>query len=147
MDISNAEVPLRDVPSEDLPHCPKCKTHLLRPGVVWFGEALPNGMLDRVDEWMRHGVDLLLVIGTSAAVYPAAGYIQKARYHGARVAVINTESPSEGASQLQKGDWFFQGDAGLLCLRFSSQLLVRSRNSRRSYDFGDVNFIHLCAHV
>lgn len=60
----------------------------------------------------RKGVDLILVIGTSASVWPAAGYIDAARTKGARVAVVNIESPDEGASRLGANDWFFQGDAG-----------------------------------
>lgn len=113
-DISNAEVPLKEINPADLPHCPKCQRSLLRPGVVWFGESLPSRTLSRVDSWMadRRGVDLILVIGTSARVWPAAGYIEDARARGARVAVINTETPDEGASRLKDDDWFFQGDAG-----------------------------------
>lgn len=68
----------------------------------------------RVDSYMHKNekIDLLLVIGTSAAVYPAAGYIAKARAQGAKVAVINTEEPDQAASRLEPGDWFFRGDAG-----------------------------------
>ena len=51
----------------------------------------------------------MLVIGTSSVVYPAAGYTEDARQKGARVAVINMD-PND-AKGLQKGDWFFQGDA------------------------------------
>lgn len=59
----------------------------------------------------KKGIDLLIVIGTSAQVYPAAGYIASARARGARVVVVNTERPDQEASRLEKGDWFFQGDA------------------------------------
>lgn len=115
-DISSAEEPLKDVEIEDLPQCPKCKTSLLRPGVVWFGESLPASTLERVDNWMsdERGIDLLIVIGTSAQVYPAAGYIMSSRTKGARVAVVNTETPDQEAGKLQKGDWFFQGDAAVV---------------------------------
>ena len=51
----------------------------------------------------------MLVIGTSSVVYPAAGYTEEARRKGARVAVINMD-PND-AKGLQRGDWFFQGDA------------------------------------
>lgn len=113
-DLSDAEIPLKDVDPSDLPQCPKCKQSLLRPGVVWFGESLPMKTLKRVDDWMsdERGIDLIMVIGTSASVYPAAGYIMSARNRGARVAVINIESPDAVASRLQDGDWFFRGDAG-----------------------------------
>jgi len=115
-DLSDAEVPLRDVDLADLPQCPKCKQSLLRPGVVWFGEALPAKTVTRVDDWMsdKRGIDLLMVIGTSAKVYPAAGYIAAARKKGARVAVINIESPDAEASRLHEGDWFFRGDASMV---------------------------------
>lgn len=119
LDISQVASPLRQVSPEELPRCPKCYEGFLRPGVVWFGEALPMDTIDRVDKWIEQpeGIDLLLVIGTSAVVYPAAGYIQTARMKGAKVAVINMERPDEGrqvASKLRKGDWFFCGDAGVI---------------------------------
>ena len=47
---------------------------LLRPGVVWFGEPLPENTLQEIDAWIDQAkVDLMLVIGTTARVYPAAG--------------------------------------------------------------------------
>lgn len=119
-DISSAAVQLQKIPVDQLPHCPKCAKGLLRPGVVWFGEPLPLKTLQAVDHWLycsggggkTEKIDLMLVVGTSAAVYPAAGYIAKARNAGAKVAVINTEPPDQVAGKLQPGDWFFQGDAG-----------------------------------
>src|ERR1700689_1983017 len=47
---------------------------MLRPGVVWFGEALPEGALERANAAVR-AADVLIVAGTSAQVYPAAGLI------------------------------------------------------------------------
>lgn len=41
VDIKGVKVPLKDIPHSELPQCPKCTTSLLRPGVVWFGEAVP----------------------------------------------------------------------------------------------------------
>lgn len=105
------------VPKELLPHCPKCVTQLLRPGVVWFGESLDENMIESIDTWIEKSpkIDLMLVIGTTAEVYPAAGYIEKARRKGARVAVVNMESGSLGATgSLRKGDWMFEGDAGVI---------------------------------
>lgn len=50
----------------------------------------------RVDAWVNQGpIDLMLVIGTQASVYPAAGYIHVARLHGARVAVVDMERRHE----------------------------------------------------
>ena len=111
-DISDINVPIAKISAEELPHCPKCKTGLLRPGVVWFGEALPEDVIESIDEWIRSTpkIDLMLVIGTSSKVYPAAGYTEVARRKGARVAVINMDEGD--AFGLKTGDWFFQGDAG-----------------------------------
>lgn len=97
----------------DLPHCPSCKTGLLRPGVVWFGESLPSDTLREIDVWMDDGkVDLIMVIGTTAQVYPAAGYVNQARDRGARVAVINMDGGDLGsAGSLETGDFLFEGDA------------------------------------
>jgi NAD-dependent deacetylase sirtuin 5 len=108
----SASVPATIDPSL-LPHCPKCETGLLRPGVVWFGEQLPRDTLSEIDEWMDRGkVDLIMVIGTTATVYPAAGYVEQARERGARVAVVNMDAEDLGAaSGLRGGDFLFVGDA------------------------------------
>ncbi len=60
---------------------------MLRPGVVWFGEALPEGALERAAAAVR-AADVLIVAGTSAQVYPAAGLIPLA----AAVIEINPET-------------------------------------------------------
>ncbi|KNG85488.1 putative SIR2 family histone deacetylase [Aspergillus nomiae NRRL 13137] len=115
VDISDDRVPLARLSPDVLPHCPECKDGLLRPGVVWFGESLPSQTLNVVDSWMRSGpIDLILVIGTSSRVYPAAGYVDKARARGARVAVVNMDRNDVGSSGLKPGDWFFKGDAGTI---------------------------------
>lgn len=102
------------ITKDELPHCPQCKTSLLRPDIVWFGEVLPKDTLNEVDKWIdKAPVDLILVIGTTAEVYPAAGYVHVARYAGARVAVINMDAEGLGsAGGLGKDDWLFLGDAG-----------------------------------
>jgi NAD-dependent deacetylase len=70
---------------EDLP--PRCRCGgMLRPGVVWFGEMLPEGALERATAAVRTA-DVLVVAGTSAQVYPAAGLIPLA----AKVIEINPE--------------------------------------------------------
>lgn len=56
-------------------------------------------------------IDLILVIGTSAKVYPAAAYVDRARAKGARVAVVNMDRGDAPASGVTEQDWFFQGDA------------------------------------
>ncbi|CAK7240070.1 MAG: hypothetical protein STHCBS139747_001507 [Sporothrix thermara] len=104
--------PLPPIPTDELPQCPKCKS-LLRPGVVWFGEKLDEETLRSVDQWVAAGkIDLMLVIGTSAEVYPAAGYIERARKAGAVVATINLEAESrEGLKALRSRDFAFGGSA------------------------------------
>ena len=64
--------PLPEIP----PHC-ACGA-LLRPDVVWFGELLPDDAIARATTAI-HAADLLLVIGTSGVVYPAAGFVSLSR--------------------------------------------------------------------
>ena len=113
LDISDESVPIPELSYKHLPQCPKCKRGLLRPGVVWFGEQLPSKVLQDIDEWKmeKKEIDLIMVVGTSAKVYPAAGYVDLARARGARVAIINMDPNDVTAGGLRKGDWFFQGDA------------------------------------
>jgi NAD-dependent deacetylase len=76
------------------PACPSCGVAgMLRPDIVWFGE-MPYEM-ERIDEALRKA-DLFVSIGTSGAVYPAAGFVQTARYLGARTLEMNLE-PSQGS--------------------------------------------------
>ena len=116
LDISDDRVDIPQLSTKDLPQCPNCGSGLLRPGVVWFGEELPAKMMNKIDDFIEKSkkIDLILVIGTSAKVYPAAGYIHKARKKGARVAVINMDRADTGRGGLKEGDWFFEGDAGVL---------------------------------
>jgi NAD-dependent deacetylase sirtuin 5 len=101
------------IPPSYLPHCPACTTGLLRPGVVWFNEMLPEDTLKEVDRFIDEGpIDLIMVIGTTATVYPAAGYVSQARGRGAKVALINTDADELGAiGYLGKDDFLFQGDS------------------------------------
>ena len=74
--------------------CPACGVAgQVRPDIVWFGE-MPYEM-ERIEEALR-GCSLFVSIGTSGAVYPAAGFVQTARYCGARTLEINLE-PSLGS--------------------------------------------------
>jgi NAD-dependent deacetylase len=81
-------------PLGDAPACPECGAggHL-RPDIVWFGE-MPYEM-DRIDRALMDA-DLFVSIGTSGNVYPAAGFVQTARYAGARTLEINLD-PSMGS--------------------------------------------------
>jgi NAD-dependent deacetylase sirtuin 5 len=112
IDISDEKVTIPSLKPSDLPQCPQCNG-LLRPGVVWFGEMLPEKTIRTVDEWITRSdkIDLIMVIGTSARVYPAAGYVQRARGKGAKVAVVNTDSNDAPEGGMMTGDWFFVGDA------------------------------------
>lgn len=69
------------------PHCMQCG-NLLRPAVVWFGEQLPPDALVRAEGLARQ-CDLMLVVGTSGTVYPAAGLAGLARDTGAMIIIIN----------------------------------------------------------
>ena len=82
-----------DAPMADRPACPVCGARTLRPDVVWFGE-MPYQM-ERIYAALST-CDLFVSIGTSGAVYPAAGFVQEARTAGAATLELNLE-PSEGS--------------------------------------------------
>jgi NAD-dependent deacetylase len=83
-----------DGPMEEEASCPACgKSGEVRPDIVWFGE-MPYEM-EKIDRALQR-CDLFVSIGTSGAVYPAAGFVQTARYCGARTLEINLE-PSLGS--------------------------------------------------
>ncbi|KAI1811180.1 DHS-like NAD/FAD-binding domain-containing protein [Poronia punctata] len=110
--LLDPSIPIPEIDISELPHCPECKTSLLRPGVVWFGEALDNDMLDEVDDWIEkedEKIDFMLVIGTAAVVYPAAGYVGEARERGAVVVVVNPDE--DAGAGLGDGDFFFRASA------------------------------------
>jgi NAD-dependent protein deacetylase/lipoamidase len=96
-------VPLPEIPPDC--HC----GGLLRPGVVWFGEALPPNVW-RAAETAARTADLFLVIGTSAVVYPAAGLAQIAKSSGARLVEINIAE----SALTDEIDEFLQGPSGEL---------------------------------
>ena len=76
------------------PACPACDAvGVLRPDIVWFGE-MPYHM-PRIEAALAT-CDLFVSIGTSGAVYPAAGFVRTARYHGAETLELNLD-PSEGS--------------------------------------------------
>ncbi|WP_313453460.1 NAD-dependent deacylase [Brevundimonas sp.] len=78
------------------PHHPQGR---MRPHIVWFGEMpLQMGRIERALE----RCDLFVSIGTSGAVYPAAGFVQAARAAGARTVEINLE-PTAGARLFDEG--------------------------------------------
>ena len=86
----------------DRPPCPSCGARSLRPDVVWFGE-MPYRM-GEIHAALR-SCDLFVSIGTSGAVYPAAGFVRTARDLGAQTLELNLE-PSKGSS------WFHESRRG-----------------------------------
>lgn len=86
----------------DRPPCPACGTAALRPDVVWFGE-MPYRM-DEIHTALREA-DLFVSLGTSGAVYPAAGFVRTARDLGARTLELNLER-SQGSA------WFHESRLG-----------------------------------
>jgi NAD-dependent deacetylase len=98
----------RRTPLPEIP--PRCECGgMLRPGVVWFGEALPSKIWQEAEKAAREA-ELFLLIGTSAVVYPAAGLATIAKSSGARVVEINiAETGLSGSS-----DEFLRGPSGEL---------------------------------
>jgi NAD-dependent deacetylase len=80
---SKLERPPEEVP----PRCPECGG-LLRPGVVWFGEPLPEHAVRRAFQEASHA-ELMLVVGTSLQVYPAAYLPVLTKNYGGRVVIVN----------------------------------------------------------
>ena len=105
-----------DATLSDRPACPACQAPSLRPDVVWFGE-MPYQM-DRIYASIREA-DLFVSIGTSGAVYPAAGFVRDARDLGVQTLELNLER-SEGSH------WFHesrQGKAGELVPQWVEEVL------------------------
>jgi NAD-dependent deacetylase len=98
------------------PACPGCGRAELRPDVVWFGE-IPYGMDDI--EIALERADLFVSIGTSGAVYPAAGFVQAAAAYGARTLELNLV-PSEGSFLFDEAR---HGPASLLVPAWVEELL------------------------
>ncbi len=86
---SERTVPLPTLP----PRCPTCRS-AERPAVVWFGEVLPRSVVDvAVAAFER--CEVLVVVGTSAVVYPAAGLVDVAANAGATVVEVNPEASAQ----------------------------------------------------
>jgi NAD-dependent deacetylase len=99
------------------PPCPACGARALRPDVVWFGE-MPYRM-DEIYAALREA-DVFVSIGTSGAVYPAAGFVRDARELGAETLELNLER-SQGSA------WFDEtrlGRASELVPAWVEEMLV-----------------------
>lgn len=103
----------------DGPACARCAAAgSLRPDIVWFGE-MPYHM-DRIEEALA-ACDLFVSIGTSGAVYPAAGFVQTVRYfRRAETLELNLDA-SEGTHFFHSAR---QGPAGTLVPQWVSELLA-----------------------
>ncbi|WP_434360783.1 NAD-dependent protein deacylase [Parasalinivibrio latis] len=105
-----------DITEVDLCHCCQMPTQM-RPHVVWFGE-MPLGM-DRIHEALNKA-DLFISIGTSGAVYPAAGFVHEAAMHGAHTVELNLE-PSAVESEFEEKRY---GRASSLVPEFVEEILA-----------------------
>jgi len=99
------------------PPCNACGSSGLRPDVVWFGE-MPYQM-DRIYDAISKA-DLFVSIGTSGAVYPAAGFVQEAKAAGADTLELNLE-PSGGSHHFAEARY---GPAGKLVPQWVDELLA-----------------------
>ncbi len=88
------------------PRCAHCGGEV-RPGVVWFGESLPVDALEAAFA-AAAGCDLLLSVGTSGVVYPAAQLPHIALQAGAAVVHVNPEPQALGGGR----EWLLAGPAG-----------------------------------
>ena len=79
-----------DVPIDILPSCTSCQG-LLRPHIVWFGESLAQKDLDASFRALGN-CEILLIVGTSGVVYPAASFAPIAKEHGAFVVELNLDT-------------------------------------------------------
>lgn len=99
-----------------MPRCAACGG-LLRPDVVWFGEAIPAGPMLAAAE-AAQDCDVFLSVGTSSLVYPAAGLAETALGRGARVIEINPNRTDLSAA----ADFVLAGPSGVLLPRLLAAL-------------------------
>ncbi|RKF21751.1 NAD-dependent deacylase [Altericroceibacterium spongiae] len=100
----------------DRPACPECGAAALRPDIVWFGEV-PYHM-EEIYAALT-GADMFVSIGTSGAVYPAAGFVREASAYGIRTLELNLEK-SLGS---QLFDESHLGPAGTIVPQWVSEML------------------------
>jgi NAD-dependent deacetylase len=102
------------------PGAPRCACGAaMKPDVVLFGETIPPKAMLRAAMWAQRA-DVVLVVGTSAQVYPAAGLPGQAKLHGARVIECNI-APTEFTGTLT--DVFLEGAAGRLLPELAAAVL------------------------
>lgn len=101
------------------PHCPKCN-HILKPDFVFFGEQIPEYALHHSFE-EAHKTDLLLIVGTTGEIHPAALIPPTAKRYGATIIEINPEKSNYTDSIT---DIFLQGEAGDI-IKILTQTILR----------------------
>ncbi len=95
--------------ASEVPRCPQCEFPL-KPNVVLFGEAVRN--LEEISSFIND-CDLLMVIGTSAQVYPAADLPNRVKHNGGMIFEFNQDQVLNGGGFGRENtitDFFFQGD-------------------------------------
>jgi NAD-dependent deacetylase len=97
-----------DASAAEPPRCRRCGA-FLRPDVVWFDEMLPLDALRRAEAAARD-CELMLVVGTSAEVHPAAALPEAARMHGAIVVEVNPSATSLS----DRVDYALRGPSGVV---------------------------------
>ena len=101
---------------ESPPACPRCNQRM-GPGVVWFGEAIPEEMLKMAWRYSA-AADVFFSIGTSGLVYPAAQLVEVARWSGAVIVEANTHPTPLSES----ADYVLRGPAGTTLPRLVERL-------------------------
>lgn len=109
-----------DVDTETV--CPNCQiAGMMKPNIVFFGENLLY--MDKVDELLRC-CDLFLSIGTSGVVFPAAAFVQTAKYHQALTYEFNLEPTSNNFYF----DYHIMGKAGVTLPAFVDEMIANLKN-------------------
>jgi NAD-dependent deacetylase len=106
---------------DEVPRCPNCGA-LLRPDVVWFEELLPAEALAKAEDAVRR-CDVLLVVGTSAEVYPAAALPAEASASGATVVEVNPDPTPLS----RRADYLLTGPAGEVLPALLKRLRLKDR--------------------
>ena len=104
--------------TDDVPTCPDCGAPL-RPGVVWFGEAIPGPAL-AASSAAAADCDVFLSVGTSSEVYPAAGLADIARQHDALLVEINPNPTTTAAGF----DFALAGKSGVVLPELLESLAI-----------------------
>jgi NAD-dependent deacetylase len=102
-------------PDGKLPACGRCDAKgqfaLLRPHIVWFGEMLDPANLERVQDFLLAGEHhrlVFLAVGTSGAVFPAAGFVDTVRRIGGQTWLVNAQR----ADNTSAFEHFVEGPSG-----------------------------------